>query len=203
MTSGPKAARSSRHRAARLAAALLCAGALHASAADAPWGFAQLMAELAQVPASRARYSEVRRVAVLAEPLKLSGTLSYTRPDRIEKRQTAPFAETLRVDGMRVTLERDGKASSMLLQGSSLVGALVESLRATLAGDAASLEGLYAVKLEGARSRWTLLLVPREAEVSGVVKRISIAGSGARLERIEILEAGGDSSTMTVEELPR
>jgi Outer membrane lipoprotein carrier protein LolA-like len=184
----------------RLAAALLALCALHAVAQETRWGFAQLMTELAQVQSSRARYTEVRRAAVLDKPLLLSGTLSYRRPDRIEKRQTAPFGETIRVEGARVTLERGGKSQSLMLQDSTLVGALVESLRATLAGDAASLETLYSVKLEGGPGRWTLLLEPRDPGVAGVVEKISIAGSGARLSRIEILEPGGDSSTMNIGE---
>jgi hypothetical protein len=178
---------------------LLLVGALQA--ADAPaWDFAQLMAELSQVQTSSARYSEVRHIAVLQKPLALSGALHYVRPSQIEKHQILPFREVIRVNGQQLTVERDGKTRSITLDGAPLIAALVESLRATLAGDGAELERLYAVDVEGARQRWTLKLTPREVEVAGIVRSISIGGSGSRISRIEILEPGGDSSVMTIEE---
>ena len=182
----------------RVALAMFAAVALQTAAQEQPWDFAQLMAQLAQVQASKARYSEVKRLAVLREPLRFSGTLSYARPATIEKHQALPFKEVIRVDGELLSLEREGKTRSVALQGVPLIAALVESLRATLAGDGAELERLYTVKLEGTRQRWTLKLVPRDFEVAGVVKSIVIAGSGSRVARIEILEPGGDSSVMTI-----
>ena len=182
------------------AVSLLLLASLPAAAQEEPWDFARLMGELAQVQTSRARYSEVRRVAVLQKPLQLSGTLFYERPARIEKRQTLPFREVISVDGDRLTVERDGKTREIRLQNAPLIAALVESLRATLAGDGAELERLYCVRVQGTRQRWTLALSPREVEIAGVVKGISIAGSGSRVARLEILEPGGDGSVMTIRE---
>jgi hypothetical protein len=179
---------------------LLLAGSLSAAAQEEPWDFARLMAQLAQVQKTEARYSEVRRVAVLQKPLQLSGTLRYERPALIEKRQILPFSEVIRVDGDWLTVEREGKTRRIALLNEPLVGALVESLRATLAGDGAELERLYSVRVGGTRQRWTLALTPRELEVAGVVKSIGIAGSGSRIVRLEILEPGGDGSVMTIHE---
>ena len=173
---------------------------LPAAAQEEPWDFARLMGELAQVQTSRARYSEVKRVALLQKPLQLSGTLFYARPARLEKRQTLPFEEVISVDGGWLTVEREGKTRRIALQNAPLVAALVESLRATLAGDGAELERLYSVRVGGTRQRWTLALTPREVEVAGVVKSIGIAGSGSRIVRLEILEPSGDGSVMTIHE---
>ena len=171
---------------------------LPAAAQEEPWDFARLMGELAQVQTSRARYSEVKRVALLQKPLQLSGTLFYARPARLEKRQTLPFEEVISVDGGWLTVEREGKTRRIALQNAPLVAALVESLRATLAGDGAELERLYSVRVQGTRRRWTLALTPRESEVAGVVKSVGISGSGSRIVRLEILEPGGDGSVMTI-----
>src|SRR5437660_950392 len=170
------------------------------AAQEEAWDFARLMAQLAQVQTTQARYSEVRRVAVLQKPLQLSGTLLYERPALIEKRQILPFSEVIRVDGDWLTVEREGKTRRIALLNEPLVAALVESLRATLAGDGAELERLYSVRVGGTRQRWTLALTPRELEVAGVVKSIGIAGSGSRIVRLEILEPGGDGSVMTIHE---
>src|SRR5258708_34471460 len=80
------------------AASVLLLASLPAAAQEEPWDFARLMGELAQVQTSRARYSEVKRVAMLQKPLQLSGTLFYERPGRIENRQTLPVEELILVD---------------------------------------------------------------------------------------------------------
>ena len=179
---------------------MLLLASLPAAAQEEPWDFARLMAQLAQVQATQARYSEVRRVAMLQKPLQLSGTLLYERPALIEKRQILPFSEVIRVEGDWLTVEREGKTRRVALLNEPLVAALVESLRATLAGDGAELERLYSASVSGTRQRWTLALTPRDLEVAGVVKGIGIAGSGSRIVRLEILEPGGDGSVMTIHE---
>jgi hypothetical protein len=177
---------------------LILAVALPSVAEEAPWDFARLMAELAQVQTSRARYSEVRRIAALRQPLALSGNLYYSRPARVEKHQILPFREVIRIDQEQLTVERGGKTRTIALTSAPLIAALVESLRATLAGDGAELERLFAVRVEGARERWALKLTPRDTEVAGIIDRISISGSASRVSRIEILEPSGDSSVMTI-----
>ena len=186
-------------RIVQAAVLLLLIGAPRAAEVQ-PWDFARLMGELAKIESSRARYSEVRHVAQLKRPIELSGTLYYSRPARIEKRQTRPFLEVMRVDGDMLVVEREGKSRSIMLSQVPVVGTLVESLRATLAGDATELERLYAVTMEGPRERWTLKLLPREYEVAGIVSQISISGSGPRVNRVEIREQGGDRSVMTIQE---
>jgi len=184
---------------ARAAPLVLLAGALQA--ADVPaWNFERLMAQLAQVQTSRARYSEVRYVAILKQPLELSGTLSYSRPARIEKNQIRPFPERVSVDGDSLTVEREGKTRRITLRDSPLLATLVESLRATLAGDADELRRLFSISMQGPRERWRLTLTPRELDVAGVVTEISLSGAGARVGRIEIQEPSGDRSVMTIKE---
>jgi len=186
-------------RIAQAAVLLLLVGAPRAAEVQS-WDFARLMGELAKIESSRARYSEVRHVAQLRRPIELSGTLYYSRPAHIEKRQTRPFVEVMRVDGDMLVLEREGESRTIMLSQVPVVGTLVESLRATLAGDATELERLYAVTMEGPRERWTLKLLPREYEVGGIVSEIRISGSGPRVSRVEIREQGGDRSVMTIQE---
>jgi outer membrane lipoprotein carrier protein LolA len=185
-------------RIAQAAFLLACAGALQA--ADAPdWTFARLMAELAQVQTSHARYTEVRRISMLKQPLELSGTLSYSRPGRVEKDQILPFRETLRIDADKITVERDGRIRTVAMRDSPLAAALVETLRAILAGDAVGLGRLYEASVRGPREGWELRLRPREPEVTAIVNEIDVGGSGSRVSRIEIRVQGGDRSVMTIE----
>lgn len=159
-----------------------------------------LMQLMSEVPASRSRFVETRELALLTRPLELKGQLAYERPHRLSKHVLSPFDELISVDGDALTVvnRAKGESRSFSLREQPAMGALVESVRATLAGDLALLERHYRVQLSGARHAWRLALVPREARVRAHVERISLAGAGARVTRIEILEAGGDRSVMTL-----
>jgi hypothetical protein len=164
------------------------------------WDVKALMQEMAQVPSSQARFVETRHLAILTRPLELKGSLRYERPNRISKHVQSPFDELLSVEGDALTLVNKAKGEQrfLSLREQPALGALVESVRATLAGDLAQLERHYKVQLSGAREAWSLRLAPRGAQVRAYVETITIAGSASRVGRIEVLETGGDRSVMTI-----
>jgi outer membrane lipoprotein-sorting protein len=164
------------------------------------WDLQALMQSMAQVPSSRARFVETRHVALLTHPLELKGSLSYERPHRLAKHVQSPVDELLSVDGDTLTVlnKTRGEQRVISLREQPAAGALVASVRATLAGDLAQLERSYHVKFSGARSAWDLQLAPRAKQVRGYVDSITLQGAAERLQRIEIIEANGDRSVMTI-----
>ncbi len=74
----------------------------------------------------------------------------------------------------------------------------IESIRATLAGDRAALEQVFQLTFEGSFDTWTLTLMPRDAKLSRTVQQIDIAGERDTIHRVEIREADGDRSVMTI-----
>ena len=168
----------------------------------APLGTSELMQVLAAVESSSARFVETRSSALLKSPLVLKGTLSYRRPDRIEKHVLAPHEERIIVEGGRLTLESGAKKSrkTVSVSGAPGLAALVESIRATRAGDLPALQRHYAVQVDGSREEWSLLLKPLDARVAEFVVSIAFTGSGPRINRIVVEEAGGDRSVMEIEE---
>ena len=155
---------------------------------------------MAQVPSSHARFVETRQIALLTQPLELKGSLSYERPHRLSKHVQSPVDELLSVDGdaLSVLNKTRGESRVISLRDQPAAGALVTSVRATLAGDLPQLERHYKVAFSGTRAAWSLRLEPREARLKAYVESITLAGSGARLERIESIEASGDRSQMTI-----
>ena len=194
MTTGASAAR------ATLVSLVLVA--LPSWPAEGQWGLADLMRSLKTINSSNARFSERKELAILNAPLESSGTLIYRAPGRIEKHTLTPERESLILDRDELVLEsaERGWKKSFGLREHPVVWAFVESIRSTLAGDLAMLERFYDVKLEGIESRWQLTLVPREPEMKAVVDEILISGGGTSISRIEIREAGGDRSVMTIEQ---
>lgn len=190
-------ARPERRPALLFAAAML----LTASAVDAAeWGVRDLMQELAQVKSTRARFVERKDIAILNAPLESSGTLLYTAPDKLEKHTLAPRAESLILDRDRLTLESKARNQrrTFALREHPEIGAFVESIRSTLAGDLATLSRYYQVALDGAQGRWRLTLKPTEPTMQRVVSEIRFEGSGSSIGSIEITETNGDRSVMTI-----
>lgn len=184
-------------------AALLLAGAAAPAPAAEPWGLEDLFARFARIPSSNARFTETREIGLLTAPLESSGTLTYRRPDFLEKRTLQPQPESLRLDGDRLTLtQADGASRTLSVSAMPEIQTYVESIRATLRGDVPSIMRFYEVALEGAPQDWRMQLTPRADEARKVVQRIVIAGRDSTIHRIEVLQADGDRSIMTIQPDP-
>ncbi len=166
--------------------------------ADAAWSVDRLMATLARQPSGSARFVEKKYMAMLERPLESSGELRFVAPDRLEKRTLAPKPETLLVQGDMLTVERAGRRTTIPLRNHPELAAFIESLRGTLAGNRQALEQYYRLALEGTAKRWTLTLTPSDSRMAAAIAAIRIDGAGERLERVEIRQADGDRSVMTI-----
>jgi hypothetical protein len=164
------------------------------------WDLTQLMQDLRQVKTARGRFVERKYLAILSTPLESSGTLVYIAPGRLEKHMLLPRQESLTLDGDTLLIEdkETGQRRRVVLQDQPVVRAFVESIRATLAGDLETLNRFYEVSLEGDASRWRLRLKPTEPRMRDVASEIRVSGSGTWVGVIEILDAGGDRSVMTI-----
>jgi len=180
----------------------LLASAAPAPAADAGAGgfdLEALMHRLGAVKASRAYFSERKILHMLNEPLDSSGTLAYVAPDKLDKRTLLPKPEELSVDGDTLVVERGGEASRTLsLSDNPEIGAFVESIRATLAGDLPALERHYRVSLEGTEAEWRMVLEPKDRRLADLVKWIRFSGRDDRIRSIESEEGDGDRSEMRI-----
>jgi len=157
-----------------------------------------LMQSLAARRSSHVTFTEVRHLAVLDRPLESSGELLYEAPDRLEKRIEKPRPETLVLAHGILSATRGKHTRTVELSAWPQLAPLLESLRATLSGDRAALERIFGVELRGDAARWTLELTPRDREAARAVTRVIVAGRNAHLETVEILEADGDRSLLTL-----
>jgi outer membrane lipoprotein-sorting protein len=185
-----------------LALVALTLRALDAASGAEPWHLSDLMALMAEVPSSRETFTEKKYMDVLVEPIVLTGDLSYQRPDRLERHVRQPYEERLIVEGDRLTLETLDGRRRIALRHHPVIWGFVESIRATLTGDEATLRKIYEAKLEGSRGQWRLTLRPKDPQLAEYVTSIEIDGAGNRIGRVETREADGDRSVMTIGERP-
>lgn len=178
----------------------VCIGlVLCASSHAADWTLPDLMHSLAQIKSGKARFIEKKYIGILDKPLESSGELSFEAPHRLEKRTLKPRAESMLLDGDKLTVTLYEKQPLYLrLQDHPDVAALVESIRGTLSGDQAALEKNYAIELSGAQGKWQLTLTPTKKALTQVVRQIHIGGADANIKTIAFDQADGDRIEMAI-----
>jgi len=166
----------------------------------APLSIGQLMTSLAQHPQGAATFTEQKFIAMLDAPVESSGELLFIAPARLEKRTLKPKPESMVLDGDTLTLQRGQRTRTLQLKDYPEVAGMIESIRATLAGDRQALERVYHLALDGSAARWTLVLTPLDPKVGAVVARIEMAGVKDEVKRVEIFQADGDRSVMQIQQ---
>ena len=180
------------------AAAVSAAEPATAAAPAAQDALDELLQRLAARRRGHVTYTEVQHLAVLDRPLESSGELLYEAPDHLEKRILKPRPETLVLAHGVLSATRGRRTHTVALAAWPQVAPLIESIRATLAGDRVALERVFAVQLEGDATRWILRLTPRDPAAARTVTEVRITGESDHLRTVEILEADGDRSLLTL-----
>jgi hypothetical protein len=158
----------------------------------------RVMGALAQRKHGHVSFTEKKFIALLDRPVESSGELLYDAPDRLEKRTIKPKPEDLVLEGGVVSAQRGRHHYVLDLKQYPQVVPFIESIRATLAGDRASLERVFKVDFAGSFEQWTLGLVPLDSKLATTVKEIHIEGEKDLIHSVEIREADGDRSLLTI-----
>jgi hypothetical protein len=173
-------------------AVLLLMGAADVSDLD------RVMGALAQRKQGHVSFTEKKFIALLDTPVESSGELLYVAPDRLEKKTLKPKPEDLVLEGGVVSAQRGKRHYVLDLKQYPQVLPFIESIRATLAGDRAALERVFKVDFAGDFERWTLDLTPLDSKLVKTVEEIHIEGEKDFIHTVEVREADGDRSLMTI-----
>ncbi|VWD48669.1 outer membrane lipoprotein carrier protein LolA [Burkholderia lata] len=199
------------HRAVRTLAVAVAAStaaialaAVPAQAADTvpAWTLDRLMSTLAQHKSGRATFTETKYLSIATQPVESSGELVFVAPDHLEKHTLSPKPEHLVVDGDMLTVERNNRKYTLALARYPELGAFIDSIRATLAGNRFALEQVYQVALAGRGDDWTLTLTPLDSRMLKVVSTITLDGTRDVLRSVAIRQADGDRSVMRLQPVP-
>jgi outer membrane lipoprotein-sorting protein len=178
------------------AAMVLCVG--YVFAADAEDTLGNLMALLAQRRHGIADFTQTQYLAVLKQPQRSEGVLSYAAPDHLEQRTLKPHPQSAVLDHGLLTLTRGQRQRTVRLDDYPQLAPLIDSVRATLAGDLPALQRRFELRLGGDLDHWQLELTPRESGPGSVVQRIQLNGERDQILQVELQQAGGDRSLMTI-----
>jgi outer membrane lipoprotein-sorting protein len=185
-----------------LACALL--SALHQARADAAGDalLAQLLAGFAQVQSLKASFQEEKHMALLAVPLRSQGVLHYAKPRLLLRRTESPQRSSLVLNGDRLSFGDASHQESLELSAQPAVRVLVDTFVSVLAGDGSALARLAELAVEALPGGgFRIQVTPKDPGVLKIVRRMSFEGKGARLTRMELLDANGDRTLTTFSEL--
>jgi outer membrane lipoprotein-sorting protein len=186
---------------ALLGVAALLSVTTAASPADAAEddSLGQLMALLAKRQQGSAEFQQSQYLSALKQPQRSSGILTYEAPDHLEERTLKPREQSMVLDHGMLTLSSGKRQRTLRLQDYPEIAPLIDSVRATLAGDRASLEQRFDVSVEGNLEHWQLLLKPRDEHLAATVQRIRIGGQRDAILEVEVRQSDGDHSLMTIQ----
>ena len=183
-----------------LACLLACPQAIAQSPPAPGAPLPEIMRQLAQAPERRAAFREVKRLAALDAPLHSNGTLHYRQPGYLEKLTLFPNRERLVVDGDRLVITPGDEPPRVVdLGGQPALRALIDAVRAPMAGDLATLQRAFEVETAAAPGGWRLSLTPRDPAAARLVRQVRIVVEGADVTSVEIAEAGGDEQLLLID----
>ena len=169
-----------------------------ARAAAPAFDLPQLMQLLGRVRSGSATFVERREVAMLDRTIESSGRLSFEAPDTFVRETLKPQHDRIGVSGNTMTMSRDGRSRTTELDAAPEAAVLIEAIRGTLTGNRNALERLFEAGVSGSAERWTLDLVPRDAQLRGQVAAIKLRGEQSAVREVDVQLADGDRSVMKI-----
>jgi outer membrane lipoprotein-sorting protein len=173
-----------------LSLAIACSASVHAGDIDMP----SLMQLFASSKNIKAEFVERKYLRVLDAPVESRGDLLFQAPSRLEKRTQQPRAETMLIEGNKVSIERGTFKRSMSLDDFADMASLVQSLTATFRGDQAGIEKY----LTGPAAKWQLVLKPKNSKLFVMLQEIRLSGIDNYVHTVETTLTDGDRSLMTL-----
>jgi hypothetical protein len=155
-----------------------------------------LLAGLKREPPVSEPFQDVRFRAALKAPLVSSGTLTWHGGLEFERSVTSPYVETGRVHGRTLTIIRPrGRERVIPLARAPELQVLFGGLSAVFAGDAAAIQTLFTVELEG-DSAWRMRLVPKDAALRERVDALELRGEGEHARCLILRQPGAEALTL-------
>jgi Outer membrane lipoprotein carrier protein LolA-like len=157
-----------------------------------------LMSLLSQRHHAEAEFTEEKSLSVFKQPLKSSGLLFYDAPDHLEERTLAPRPQSIILDHGVLSMHIGARQRTLRLADYPQMAPMIDSIRATLAGDRASLERVFEVEFTGTLDHWQLHLVPRNAQVGATLTQIDLEGRRDAVREVRLQQRDGDRALMHI-----
>jgi outer membrane lipoprotein-sorting protein len=141
------------------------------------------------------KFSEEKRVALLARPLKSTGTIYFDRDKGIARSTLTPKVQHVVVTKTTLRIKTDKKSEEIPLDKSKDLKAFALIFPTLLRGDRAELERSFAIGLYGSdKDWWALAFTPKTDSLKKLIKRVLVYGKKTTVVSLQIAEASGDTT---------
>lgn len=158
----------------------------------------RLLEQFREIEGLEATFSEEKRIALLAVPLRSEGRIYFARPDRLLRQVTAPEASSALIAQGQLRMRQGARVEVIPIDDNPVLRGFVDSFRAVLAGDRAALDRYYDATLSarpaGGDDGWELRLVPRDAALRRFLREITMRGDGTTIDEMVMTEVSGDET---------
>jgi hypothetical protein len=156
-----------------------------------------LLAGCAKMPGLFARFAEEKQIALLAVPLKSSGTIHFDRARGLVRHTLLPSKQSVQVTDKELVFWDGKNTRHVSLASSATVEAFARAFTLLLSADRTALEKSFELTFtpKDSGASWSLSLVPKNAELKSVVASMEIEGRGLVVTLLKVREANGDLTT--------
>ena len=159
----------------------------------------RLLSDFSNTKTLTAEFVEVKRMTLLTQPLRSTGTILFKHPNALRRNTTKPLPSSWTIVDDAVQLVEDGVIQTISLKGQKSATALIDALVGVLSGDPSRLKKNHKLAFtpESKTSEWQLILKPKHVGERLVFSEMTIRGRGVVLASLVVKESNGDVATTT------
>lgn len=149
-----------------------------------------------EMPGLEASFEEEKTLALLAAPLRSTGTLYYAPGGYLLRRVETPRRAEIVVTPRELRVVEGAETQRFDLRAREDVAHFVQSFLWILSGDEAALRRNFSLAYSPRddAGAWSLALRPRDERMAYIVREIVVRGEGAAVLEVEVREASGDTT---------
>jgi outer membrane lipoprotein-sorting protein len=141
------------------------------------------------------KFSEEKHIALLARPLRSTGTIYFERDRGIARTTLTPRAQHVVLTRTSLRIRTGTRTEVMPLDKTKDLKAFALIFPTLLRGERSELERAFELGLHGSDSAWwALTFTPRADSLRALVRRVVVFGRKGEVVRLQITEASGDTT---------
>ena len=173
-----------------------CLSLASAATPASPQTLPELQRQLTAAPTLRAHFVQLKRVTGLAQPLRSSGELLFSRTHGLWWHQIEPFELTLTLDERRLVQQLAGQAPEAIRADTNpQLFEFSHLLLSLFSADQQAMEQHFTLAFTPAAESWQLQLTPKQPPLNQVFERLEMQGS-QELQQLLIRDRQGDETQL-------
>jgi outer membrane lipoprotein-sorting protein len=176
---------------------LLSGVAAHGSAIDPVFAHVKL-------ERLRCKFSEQKHIALLARPLRSTGTITFERDKGIARTTLTPKVSQVVLTTTSLRIRKDNHTEEIPLDKTKDLKAFALIFPTLLRGDRTELERAFEIGLYGSDSDWwALAFTPKADSLRALVRSVVVFGRKGELVSLQVVEASGDTTDTRLTEIQK